>query len=142
MGVNLAEQDIDGVFRAGPPRTAGPSTAEENKLPRPIVVRLVRRANRDLLIKESKVRGNLTTADIVPGTSNRVYVNERLSKTNRSLFREARLLAKQHNFRFCWIRYGCIYVRKAEKKPAMPIRTEEDFSRITRLSDETIVLSQ
>lgn len=127
IGINLVEQEIDGIYRAGPRLPAPKSPAEKAKPPRPIVVRLVRRDKRDQLVKAGRARSKLTSADIVPGTENMVFLNERLTKINRNLFREARLRAKQHNFRFCWIRRGRIYVRKEEKKPALAIISLEDL---------------
>lgn len=120
LGVTLVDTDIDGLHRAGPRRSSTiPSASNPKNLPRPIVVKLTRRTKRDELVKASKERKTLTSQDIVPGTSTSVYMNERLTKLNRALFRLARERAAQHKFRYCWTRDGCIYVRKAEKMSAV-----------------------
>lgn len=128
LGIELVEADIDGIFRAGPSQAKAVNRLETViKMPRPIVVKLVRRAKRDQLIKAAKIRSNLTSEGIANGAATRLYFNERLTKDNRILFRDARLRTKQHNFRFCWVSDGCIYARKAEKKPAIPIRSQKDL---------------
>ncbi|KAJ2946202.1 hypothetical protein O0L34_g5137 [Tuta absoluta] len=115
VGVELTENDIDQVARIGPKRGS-----DSNKS-RPVILTLVRRLKRDQLIKSAKSRRNLTSEGIVEGKNSDIYLNERLTKNNRNLFREARLRAKQHNFRYCWSHNGSIYVRRAEGHNAIRI---------------------
>ncbi|KAJ8736993.1 hypothetical protein PYW07_000264 [Mythimna separata] len=132
LGVELQENDIDQVQRVGAKRTNSPSKPPTS---RPVVVKLLRGAKRDELLLAAKSRRNLTSSDIVSGTSATVYLNERLSQANRKLFGEARKRATQHNFRYCWIRNGCVYARKAanttEKKfRALAIRSHDDIDKL------------
>ncbi|XP_026331283.1 uncharacterized protein LOC113238662 [Hyposmocoma kahamanoa] len=126
LGVDLQDSDIDFVHRAGPKQK---SSGNKNHLPRTIVLRLLRQAKRDELVKAAKSRRNLTSENLVPGPASQVYVNERLTKNNRLLFRESRKRATQHSFRFCWIRNGHIFVRQAERKPAVQIKSYEDLDK-------------
>ncbi|XP_073957174.1 uncharacterized protein [Choristoneura fumiferana] len=130
IGVQLQETDLDDVIRAGPkrPKHLPLNRANEHK-PRPIIVKLLRRQKRDEIIKAAKSRRNLTTENIVPGAVQKLYVNERLSKENRLLFREARLRASAHNFKFCWVRNGAIYVRENENKPGIRISSAGDLDQ-------------
>ncbi|XP_075990160.1 uncharacterized protein LOC142985797 [Anticarsia gemmatalis] len=121
IGVQLVDSEIDEAFRAGARR----SNAVER--PRSIILRLTRRSKRSDILKAAKNRRPLTSEDIVKGTSSKVFINERLTKTNKELFRNARIRAQAHGFRFCWIRNGTIYVRKAEKQPPIPIRSSADL---------------
>ncbi|CAG9137652.1 unnamed protein product [Plutella xylostella] len=120
IGVELTDNDIDEAYRTGPRRIC---TDGVEKPARPLVIRLLRKKKRNELIKAAKVRKNICSSDIVPGTSKRIYVNERLTTANRHLFRETRLRSRQYQFRFCWIKDGRIFVRKAEEKPAITIRS-------------------
>lgn len=131
LGVDLQECDIDEVRRAGPKRP-NPSAPAASKT-RPVVVKFLRKARRDEVLAAAKVRRNLTSEHIVYGTTASIYFNERLTPSNRQLFREARMRAKLHNFSFCWIRNGNVYVRKAantnsNKYPAIPIRSLDDIN--------------
>lgn len=132
VSVDLKESDIDAIHRAGPKRNHSSVGAIDALKFRPIVVKLTRRAIRDKIIFAAKVRRNLTSEGLVDNHISSIYFNERLSNSNRQLFREARRYAKQCNFRFCWVRNGSIYVRKAacskEKKyPAFTIRSYNDI---------------
>ncbi|CAG9134055.1 unnamed protein product [Plutella xylostella] len=124
IGVELKDVDIDEAYRTGPRRMR---TENADKQPRPLVVRLLRKKKRDEILKAAKTRKNISSSDIVPGTSNKIYINERLTTKNRHLFREARLRARQYRFRFCWIKDGRILVRKEENKPAISIRSIADL---------------
>lgn len=98
---------------------------------RPVIVRLIRRAKRDELLKAARTRRNLTTADLeLVGEPQKIFLNERLTKINRLLFRDARSRAKQGGYAFCWYNQGAIYVRQREGKSAVQIRSEYDLDRI------------
>lgn len=77
--------------RAAPPR------------PRLIVTRFARRAVRDRLLREARLRRGATTEGIcMPVPPRRFYINERLTRVNRQLFRQARQLGED-NWRFVWV---------------------------------------
>ncbi|VVC89754.1 unnamed protein product [Leptidea sinapis] len=125
--VSLSENDVDYVERAGP-KASQMSKSRSSPVTRPIVIRLVRRSKRDEILQAAKLRRNLTSEGITAEQpSNILYINERLTKFNRQLFREARQQAKEHNFNFCWVRNGTIYVRKAEKLRYVTIKSGEDL---------------
>ncbi|KAJ8721116.1 hypothetical protein PYW08_006581 [Mythimna loreyi] len=128
LGIRLEEQDIVFAKRVGNVRRD--HTEGEKLRPRIIVVRLSRRAVRDDLLSAVRVRRNLTTADIgVPGTPRRIYLNERLTKTNRQLFYNTRQAAIRLEWKYTWTKDGRILARKEEGKPVVHVRTERDISR-------------
>lgn len=127
IGVELTDNELDEVKRVGARHPPPGAKSSEDWKPRPIVVKLLRRAKRDQILQAAKTRRNITSDDIVSGTSSKIYINERLTKNNRSLFRESRLRAALHGFSYCWVRNGAIYVRKADKKPAIAIRSIADL---------------
>lgn len=127
VGIDLSVGDVDEVTRAGPKR-ALPAKAPYDGLPRLIVIKLVRRIKRNELFQAAKARRNLTSENIVDSPPKQLYINERLSKANRLLFRDARLCARHHGFRYCWVRDGAIYARRADKQPAIHIKTSEDLA--------------
>lgn len=133
LGIELDDKDLDWVARVGPRRPPVTTTLPEDgsKMPRPIVVRLLRRSKRDQFIKASKSRKNIYSADLqTPGVNRKVYFNERLTKSNRILFRETRFRAKLHGYAFCWCSQGIVYVRQREGKAAIPIRSQYDMDRL------------
>lgn len=120
IGVELSECDIDEIARIGPKSAKSPNNSPKNQSPRPIVAKLTRKLKRDELIKSAKTR-RLTSEHLVDGQITPVFFNERLTKENRQLFREARARTKDYEFRYCWVRNGGIFVRKADGKPAIRI---------------------
>lgn len=142
IGIQLEDKDIDSVNRVGAPRRSGSAPAgpkavitssepSETQYSRPVVVRFMRRAVRDEIIKACKSRRNLTTKDIeVDGPGNKIYVNERLTSANRALFRDARTKAKLHGYKHCWTKGGVIYLRMSEGTNAKAIKTPKDLDKL------------
>lgn len=130
IGVDLKEEDIDWVSRAGP-KPARKIPDSRSNLSRAIVFRCVRRTKRDNFIKAARLRKNINTQDLLQGgPDHRIYINERLTREIRLLFREARTKAKEHGFQYCWTNQGNIFVRQREGKPGIAIKTQEDILRI------------
>lgn len=134
VGIRLTDTDVDGIHRAGPRRGPGHS-------PRPIVVKFTRRALRDQFLKAAKIR-KLTTTDVdIKGESSNIYVNERLTRSNRLLFRDTRKQFKEAGYKFCWTSGGIIYVKKREGKgkgfEALVIRSHADIDRILQGAEST-----
>lgn len=129
-GMKLSESDIDHVTRAGPPRK------NPNDPPRPLVVRFCRRGTRDRFYSTAKTR-RLTTKDLhIDGSTLNIYFNDRLTRENRQLFRECRTLFKEAGYRFCWTKWGQIYVKKregrGEEAKALIIRSSSDVANILK----------
>lgn len=121
--INLKDEDIDEVYRAGARRNL-----KINDQPRPIVIRLVRHSKRKELLKASKQRKNLTSADLTDGQNIPIYLNERLTRKNRLLFRKTRKEFYEAGFRYCWTNEGHIFVRKEPNLPAIKINNEQDIA--------------
>ncbi|KAL4716802.1 hypothetical protein ACJJTC_001958 [Scirpophaga incertulas] len=129
LGVHLEVTDVNWVSRVGSVNTSKLKNVSE-KRPRPIIVKLVRRLKRDEIIRASKLKRDFSTDGIVAGPCRPVFINERLTKKNRLLFREARIRTKRNNFKFCWYRNGFIYSRQKENEPAIRILSIEDLEKI------------
>ncbi|XP_028162762.1 uncharacterized protein LOC114354539 [Ostrinia furnacalis] len=127
LGVDLSAADIDFVHRTG---TRQNNSGNKNHLPRTIVLRLNRRSKREEIIKAARSRRNLNSEDISSGPVTRIYVDERLTKANRLLFRETRTRALQYGFRYCWVNNGYVHVRQAERKPSIHIKSLEELDRL------------
>ncbi|XP_063365926.1 uncharacterized protein LOC134654391 [Cydia amplana] len=129
IGASVSDVDIDYVSRAGHKRKQ--SSNEFSQLPRPVIVRFARRKVRDDFIAKSKIRRNLDTTDIITeGTPQKIYINERLTRENRQLFRIARERAAQANFKYCWTRGGFIYARKRDGADAINIINQDCIDRV------------
>lgn len=131
IGINLAETDIDDVLRVGPRRNALSTANSEAPLPRPVVLRFVRHMKRNEFLRFAKSRRNITSADLeVAGQPRKLFINERLSKENRHLFRQARHQKSTQGYKYCWTHNGRILIRKREGGPAITIQREADLAKI------------
>lgn len=128
IGVELDEKDLVSAERAGPAR---PREEQGTVRPRPLVVRVARRATRDAILQAARVRRSLTTEGLqLPGSVNTLYVNERLTKHNRLLFWKARRCAREQKFTYVWTRDGKIFVRRNQGEPRHRLRSEADLYKV------------
>lgn len=133
LGMSLDERDIVHAARVGAVRdNVEDGKAAKPSRPRPIVVRLVRRALRDALLKGARVRRGATTADLgLPDHQPRsFYINERLTRFNRILLGKARDFGNRLRWRFVWSKDGRVLARKTETSKVYRIRSECDLDRV------------
>ncbi|CAH2073530.1 unnamed protein product, partial [Iphiclides podalirius] len=131
IGVELDESDLSYVSRTGQ-KLSDPD--QSDRLPRRLIVSFTRRTKREEFLKQAKARRTLQSKDIVgSGIERKLFVNERLTSDSRRLFRTSRLWAKDHGFKYCWIRNGNIFVRKGEGRngsPPIQVRSPEDLQNL------------
>ncbi|XP_037292441.1 uncharacterized protein LOC119188660 [Manduca sexta] len=132
LGVRLDDRDIVSADRAGGRRVNATSAAGAvESRPRPIVVRFARRDLRDELMRAARVRRGANTSDLgLPGQTRRFYLNERLTKSNRLLFRRAREAGQRLAWKFVWTKHGRILARQYADDKAVIIRSETDLQHI------------
>ncbi|XP_013133609.1 PREDICTED: uncharacterized protein LOC106099582 [Papilio polytes] len=131
LGLTLEERDIVHAERRGAVRRNRVDGEGAPQRPRPLVVRLARRAQRDALLRSARVRRGLSTADMnLTGEPRKVYVNERLTQYNRQLFGKAREAASRVHWKYVWTRGGQIFTRKDDGKSVERIRNEGDINKI------------
>ncbi|KOB73242.1 Zinc finger DNA binding protein [Operophtera brumata] len=135
VGAEIQDGDIVHVERVGPvyrnTREKVTTGAPMPSRPRNIVLRLARRITRDQLIGAARVRRSITSSDLeLQGAPGRVYINERLTRTNRQLFGRAREAARRSHYKYVWTREGKIFARKEDGRSAERIRTEKDLAKI------------
>ncbi|CAG5024224.1 unnamed protein product [Parnassius apollo] len=93
LGVKLSENDLVSATRVGRVNVSSETVPESR--PRPVVVKLGRRALKDQVLMATRVRRGITTEGTgLPAPHRRFYVNERLTKVNRLLFWQARKKTK------------------------------------------------
>lgn len=112
LGVDVNAEDIDACHRLGP--------KNEGKR-RGIIVKFVRRQLKEEMLRKRKIKRNLNTSDIgmASGPADVVYINESLSPARRKVLNAARLLRKEQNYSFVWVKNGKIFLRKAEGSKAI-----------------------
>lgn len=123
LDMNISDSMIDACHRLG--RRTGTSGP-----PPGIIVKFVRRLDKDELLKKRRVKSNLSTRHMNLGVDQPVYINEALSPARRRLFAQARQVKREKNFKFLWVRGGRIFLRKEEQAPVIQVTCQADFSRL------------
>lgn len=92
--------------------------AREGKIP-PIIVRFRDRSERDRWVnKRSALK------------SERIFINENLTKLQRWLFWNAKECAKEKGYKYVWMSNGKILVRRKDGAAVIRIEDESDLNHI------------
>ncbi|KAL0869209.1 hypothetical protein ABMA27_007486 [Loxostege sticticalis] len=119
LGVPLEERDVVFAERVGAP------PAEAGGRARRVVVRLARRHLRDELLRAARVRRAATAEG-----GGRVFINERLTRSNRQLFHRVREECRRLEWRYSWTRRGRIFARKSDGAQVFQLRSPGDLERV------------
>lgn len=68
--------------------------------------------------------------------SNRIYINEHITKFRRVLFMKTKTIAKAMNFKFIWIDNADILIRKNKHTKAYRIRNEIDLNNLNEVPEK------
>ncbi|XP_046674812.1 uncharacterized protein LOC124363600 [Homalodisca vitripennis] len=112
LDMDITDSMIDACHRLG-------RRSEPGSPPPGIILKFVRRLDKEELLKKRRVKSNFSTRHMNWTMDQPVYLNESLSPTRRRLFAEARKAKKDKGYRFLWVRNGKILMRKEEKSPVI-----------------------
>lgn len=105
--------------------------------PRNILVTLSTERQRDTFISAFKRYNKnnrsdpLNTTNLgIPGNKQAIYVMEHLPPYLKSLHAETRKTAKDKNYKYVWIKYGNIYIRKDDTSPAILVKNSTSLSKL------------
>lgn len=129
IGVDLADADISDITRVNHQETRRKAKTDQDA-PRPVVLTLVRTLKRDELVRAANLRHLMDTFKNTDNKkNNRILFNERLTKENQQLFREARLRTSVYNFSSCWVSKGHIFVRQSSNSSILLISNLADLDK-------------
>lgn len=131
VGANIEDSSIRACRRVAKMNTG-------SSRPRNILVTLASPRQRDMVISavhrynknHSDAMLNSVHLGMPPTLACRIYVAEHLSPELKILHAETRKLASNHNFKYVWVRYGKIYVRKDDGSGAVQVRNEETLKKL------------
>lgn len=116
---------IDSVYRV---------PTRDPKLPKNIIVRLSNRRVRDEFIAAAKLKRLSSSHDTpgmkVDGVSDRLFVNEHLTRSNKLLFKDARAAAKDKHYKYVWVRGGRIFMRRDDRARVLLINSPEKIRNL------------
>jgi len=120
---NISHDDIDIAHRLGKSKT--------NKTPN-IIVRFVFRRTRNNIYKERRRLKNNAPGKL---TSERVFINENLTKRIKHLFSLANEERKKFNWKYIWTNKGRILLRQSNGSRIIAIRSEKAIEHIKNPMD-------
>lgn len=123
LAFEITESMIDACHRLG--RRSGPDSP-----PPGIIVKFVRRLDKEELLKKRRVKSNFSTRHMNLPLDHPVYINEALSPARRRLFAEARKARKDKGYRFLWVRNGKIFLRREEAAPVIQVTCQADLGKL------------
>lgn len=99
-----------------------PSNRKDNKQVH--VVRFISRKTKFMILNAKKQEENRQ----FKFRGNDVFINEHLSKNNRSLFAEAQAKKKLLKYKYCWTRAGSIFMRKTDDSEVVTITCRNELN--------------
>lgn len=106
--------------------------------PRSILLTLPSERHRDILMsafkrynKENPTNMISTNHLEIPGETKLLYLSEHLSAKCKELHAAARRAAKEHGFKFVWVKFGKIYVRKDEHSNPILIKSVNCLDKLS-----------
>ncbi|XP_039287266.1 uncharacterized protein LOC120351980 [Nilaparvata lugens] len=96
-----------------------------------IIVRFVRRGDKDALLKNRKQCRDFSTQHIKLQGNSPIYINQSLTADRRRLFGQVKKVQRERGFRHVWIdRVGRIKVRWEDGGPIHIVRCDEDLHNL------------
>lgn len=96
-----------------------------------VIVSFLNRYIKEDFIAAARAVRDLSTSDIgFQGSPQRVYVNDHLSVEYKKLLSKTKIIAKEKNYEFVWVKHGKIHVRKNGNCKTFVVRKELDLNKI------------
>lgn len=102
-----------------------------NSKDKSIVVSFLNRYIKEDFIAAARAVKGLTTHDLgFKGPVIKVYINDHLNSTSKKLLNKTRIVAKEKDVKYVWVKHGKIHVRKHDGSHVLVINTERDLNKI------------
>ncbi|XP_046679343.1 uncharacterized protein LOC124366786 [Homalodisca vitripennis] len=122
LDLEITDSMIDNCHRLG--RRPGPNSPQPG-----IVVKFVRRLDKEELLRKCRVKSNFSTRHMNLSMDQPIYINEALSQARRRLLAAARQVKKEKSFKYLWVRGGKLFLRKEEMAPVFQVTCQADLDR-------------
>lgn len=123
LDVPITPSMIDACHRLG--KGNGP-----NNSPPGIIVKFVRRFDKEELMRKRRVKRDLSTRHLNLPMDQPIYINEALTMTRRRLFAAARQAKREKHYKYLWVRGGKIFLRKEESAPVIVVTCQADLDNL------------
>lgn len=125
IGVAIDRKEISVSHRnPGPPNSR--SSTEYHP---PIIVKFTRRNTRDNIYRARFKLKRMTTKDLGYNRyhDSKIYIEESLTKDRKAIHKACLRFKKEQKWKYCWTRYGKIFLREDDESPATQITSVEQL---------------
>ncbi|CAG9094427.1 unnamed protein product [Plutella xylostella] len=102
-----------------------------NSKDKSILLGFVNRYAKEDFIAAARLKNqSLKASDIGFASDERIYVNDHLSPGNKKLLSKTKLVAREKNCKYVWVKHAKIHVRRNDTAPVITIRSDGDLNRL------------
>lgn len=113
LGMKIDPNEIEAIHRL-------PTRNTTTNRPPSIIVQVKSRPLRDNFVKAA-IKKKFKLSDLGIASTGNVYVSEHLTSHRAKLYYEARMLRKNHNYKYVWIRGGKVFLKKDDSPESRTI---------------------
>lgn len=121
IGVDLAPSNISVSHRL-PKKVL--SECSRNIRPDAIIINFIRQDVKEKFYCARKNQKNLTAVDFGQQLTDKIFINENLTRKNKKLFNSCPRIKKDKGYKFIWTSSGKVYLRKNEVNLLIHIESE------------------
>ncbi|XP_022188177.1 uncharacterized protein LOC120356269 [Nilaparvata lugens] len=98
----------------------------------PIIVQFSNPMQRRKWLEAYRKKRDVTSTDLNPvlQPKTNIYINEHLTRENKTLLAATKAVAKERGYQFVWVRQAKIYVRKEHNSKAVRIFTHDGLQKL------------
>ncbi|XP_028163200.1 uncharacterized protein LOC114354826 [Ostrinia furnacalis] len=102
-----------------------------NSKDKSIIICFINRYVKEEFVAAARAMKTITANEIgFSGNSDRIFVNDHLTSEYKKLLTKTKSALKAKDYRYIWIKYGKIHVRKNDTSHVVVIHTESDLNRL------------
>ncbi|KAJ8715224.1 hypothetical protein PYW08_005205 [Mythimna loreyi] len=108
----------------------GESASNVTPIPN-IIVKFTQRKRKSDMLAAVRARRGLTTADAgLDGPAKPIFINDHLTPQNKQLYKQARLLAKESDYKYVWLSDCKILLKKNDTSKTLCVSSDTDLAKI------------
>lgn len=123
LDMNIVDTMIDACHRLG-------KEPGKNGAPPGIIVKFVRRFDKEEMLRKRRAKKDFSTRHMNINIDTPVYINDSLSPARRRLFAAARVIKKEKQYSYLWVRGGNIFLRKEDAGAVIKVSCQADLDKL------------
>lgn len=102
-----------------------------NSKDKSILLSFVNRCEKEDFVAAARAKKTIPALDLgLSKEKQDIYVNDHLTPQNKLLLNKAKALTKERGYKYIWVKYAKIHVRKNENSPPLVISSAQDLNKI------------